>query len=256
MSNTTSDCEKFVLLLDAYRDGELDGDEKQNVATHVEQCGACQDRLAEIDFVANSLRNLPRVAPRRDFAEGIEKLVAPQKSSPKVVPLRKPTVIWTSLAAAAAAIALVVVAGRSLVAPPAAVVSVKPNEAPGIKSDGRQESPQVGERLTVVAEKSAANKRGPVDAAPQKSVPKGTKQKADRAPESVVAQNPARQTRTDEQGMPKTVAGQNPAVAQTGGNNMGPGSAEGVAVYVFEGRPVSEELGITTDEDGLYALKL
>lgn len=125
------DCRQCLEMLDAFHDMELSTDEAARVEMHLSDCSQCRLELAEIEKVVASLQALPAVEMKRDLADIIEsKIVAADIAQPQMpVPDggQAANVVSISLVrsrrwfyAAAAAAALIIFGLRQL-APPATV---------------------------------------------------------------------------------------------------------------------------------------
>ncbi|MDZ4837814.1 MAG: zf-HC2 domain-containing protein [Candidatus Melainabacteria bacterium] len=109
-------CKNVRELLSSYRDAELDSNERPMVEAHLEGCADCREELAAVEAVVQSLKRLPAATLSKDFSLDIESLIKKseaqkasenQTTEEKVIPLkRKKPVMW--LAAAAAALVLMV----------------------------------------------------------------------------------------------------------------------------------------------------
>lgn len=109
-------CKDMRELLSAYHDAELDSEERLAVQAHLESCADCREELAAVESVVKSLKTLPAVTLSKDFSMDIESLIkrseaetakqqAPAET--KVVPIsRSKPVLW--LAAAAVVVMLMV----------------------------------------------------------------------------------------------------------------------------------------------------
>jgi hypothetical protein len=67
MSPETNNCKSLYLLLDAYHDEELDSVERSQVEAHLSDCNDCQSKLSDIERVVSSLKNLPQMQMARDL---------------------------------------------------------------------------------------------------------------------------------------------------------------------------------------------
>lgn len=99
-------CEPYIELLDAYHDNEVSADEKEKVSQHLKSCEPCNTRLAEIGRLVAALKAMPRLAPSHDIVEKID-LGEKPKSNVLAFPGKKKIAV---IAAAAAAVALLAVA--------------------------------------------------------------------------------------------------------------------------------------------------
>lgn len=64
-------CQKIEILLSAYIDGEVTGEEKHLVDTHLQQCAACRTLLAEFSQLHLLYQDLEERAAPRDFRQRV-----------------------------------------------------------------------------------------------------------------------------------------------------------------------------------------
>ncbi|MBS1954878.1 MAG: zf-HC2 domain-containing protein [Cyanobacteria bacterium SZAS-4] len=289
MSNDFN-CKQLEPLLSAYHDGELTEAERADADRHLNGCADCQNRLLEISAVATSLKSLPRLNPKTDVAANIEQLIANQ---PKGISRIQPPVIWGAAGIAAAAAVLLVAGNFKAVTNQAnnpltansKTNQVMPKPMPNaVKSQELEIAHNLDttanpiQDFTEPAQISAHHD--------QSSAPNGTVSKkeggmptqhekptTDNNAKKNSKFNPHLQVASNgNEGATNAVATN--AVATASGSqsdasapqlianrNVGTASIGGadsslVAIYDTEQRGVTEELGITTDEDGLYAIKL
>lgn len=290
MSNDFN-CDQLEPLLSAYHDGELAEVERAAAEKHLNGCTACQNRLLEIAAVASSLKSLPRLNPKTDVAANIEQLIANQ---PKPTGRFGRPLVWGSVGIAAAAAVLIFAANFKDVsnlsgAPLSAssnshqtgtkhekehqaslqVATVnEPVKTPVQEPDGSTSSAQ--SNPVPVVENRNEEKTGVASATTKneakKTEPRG-KTSGDENSKNLSRFNPHQEVAEKSHEL-APVAGGNASGHHLDGSDdhliasakIGPGAIAAetnlVAVYDTEQHGVTEELGITTDEDGLYALKL
>lgn len=119
MQDATNHCDKIKELLSAYRDLELTDEENAQVERHLGTCHECAREASAIETVAATLSQVPRVTMKVDMADRLEAFIAAQaaeshrsetkveEKEQKVVSIKK-RLVWGSLAAAAAAAVLLV----------------------------------------------------------------------------------------------------------------------------------------------------
>lgn len=235
-------CKEIIPLLDAYFDQELNTAEKVGVEQHLAGCSGCSTRLASIELLVGSLKSMPQVKMKFDVTD------MPLPTS-KVVAL--PPRVWAAVGVAAAAVALLAVAtfnGNSL----KPVVAGKP-ASPHNHVSRENETPV---EPPAVANQNPTSKQS--------------------APHAQVAVQSARETGTANNGTVKTLTpvAANQANRRSAPNNIvnqasqqpmqlatqfAAPSAEKqeiVEVAVIEEGGLDDALGIATDEDGLYELKM
>lgn len=63
-----TECDNVREWLSPYLDGELDSDERQRVASHLESCQACREEYASLQKTVSLVQRIPVIEPRRPFA--------------------------------------------------------------------------------------------------------------------------------------------------------------------------------------------
>lgn len=267
MQDATTNCEKIKELLSAYRDLELNEEESAQVERHLSSCDECSRESNAIETVAATLSQVPRMSMKIDMADRLEALIASQanerpearkqateanveEKGAKVVPFNK-RLVWGSLAAAAAALLLLAAPYFTSHNDQIAKNDVK-QQAP-VKEETAQNQPLVAEEATP-GEKTAATNT-PVLPAPNAVVlqgpvsdPEKSKvQKALISKNETIAPAPA--------AVKKQVA---PKVAQKSREDATLDTIdETEALIAFSSDDnMFEDCGISTDEDGLYAIKM
>lgn len=272
MSSMNSQCEIFVPMLDAFVDNELDGSEKEQLAKHLSTCEDCKRSVEEIEALKATLSALPRRQMKFDLADNFDTVLAKQspsgvEPSGSVVPFRSKRK-WLVASASAAAVVVIVIAG--------AIVS-KGDHQQVAQSNSSDQSKAVAVRGAGksmngdLRDGGDLSQRDPHDdneqhekvaVAPATGLPPKQSQKIAGAHLSA---EPQRLTQ-DAQTAP--AAGNNSAApvvahedssktvitaAQSLGNRAG--SSELLALYEDDDG-ISSDIGVSTDEDGLYAIKL
>ncbi len=206
-----------------------------------------QPIAGEIDRVVSSLQQLVPIVCKRDFAENFESILASRSN--KVVAFKRP-VAWI-FAGVAAAMALLVVSlhmfasggGTPLVANTAG--SGRPIVA---GNEGRMSSKSIGAGSVApeVAEVPASNGGISTEALHDQQ----TRPAMVRTLKGGVTdiRNISRQGKTSQVGAPKNEIASTIPIDQRGDDNV-------IALYDGEASS-AEQLGMSTDEDGLYAIKL
>lgn len=290
MSNDFN-CDQLEPLLSAYHDGELTEPERAAAEKHLNGCTACQHRLLEISAVAGSLKALPRLNPKTDVAANIEQLIANQPKP--TVRFGRPLAWGAAGIAAAAAVLIFAVNVKDVNNLPGVSLTANSNaNQPETKHDTpHQSSVQIataGEPVKSVAQEPDHSERAPQSNANSIAENRtGEKTGVASATTKNDAKRPEAHEKTDRDKGSRNLSNYNahvevaeksrelsPAVGGTASGlrldgsddhliasaKIGPGAiaAESniVAVYDTEQHGVTEELGITTDEDGLYAIKL
>jgi len=107
------DCEKAVLEIQAWIDGELEPDGEAGLKKHLEQCSACRSLADHMKAVRENVRRIPRPVPspaldRRVIASFLSS--HPSKNRAPVM-IKQPFGLWLSKPAMAFIAAVVVVFG-------------------------------------------------------------------------------------------------------------------------------------------------
>lgn len=115
MSSKNSQCETFVPMLDAFVDNELEQSEKEQVQTHVQSCEYCKHQVKAIESLKASLASMPRRKMSLDLADNFDQILkkGPEDTAQKpsnVVPFAAKR-RWLVAAASAAAVAVIAIAG-------------------------------------------------------------------------------------------------------------------------------------------------
>lgn len=85
MDISNSTCSQMEQALDAYLDLELEPEAAQAVEHHLEACPACALRLKELESLVERLQSLPAPALSRDLADVIGDRILAQKTTPTSV---------------------------------------------------------------------------------------------------------------------------------------------------------------------------
>ena len=235
-------CQQFQLQLDAYHDGELASADKRAVEEHLSRCSDCVQTMAQIDRVVHSLKTMKPLAVSSALSARLDGIVA---NGAAVKPSRLPALsarLWAP-AAAAAAVLLMAIGAHFLPGNNAPVTAQLPAAGPHLGSQLSQ--PPVAEvartaqpeQLPIIEKKQAHDLQKPLVAEkPDAPVSKERSPGAASAPE--VASKPEQQSATA------------PAPA--------PAHAAGDELADLPSTPSSfnEALGVSTDEDGLYDIKM
>ena len=221
MLDQTTECSKVAPLLDAFHDGELSNEEKDAVATHLRSCEACQARLHEIEKLVVSLHGLPRLEMPHTLQLDWKALVERQADSEKTAPDSQPAVVKKE---------------EDKVIP----------FAPALKR--RRAIAAVAAGLVVLAGAAAIISQNPMPSpAPSVADKPVLPGQNGSAQEHVAA--PLIAAKENDGSKPGPAAGDSQAVKNAGNGEL-------IALYSADSNLVSEDIGIATDEDGLYALKL
>jgi len=258
------DCGEMHPLLDAFYDNELGPTEHEKVSEHLSGCEPCRHALADIGRIVVSLKNLPTLKPRRDVADNFEAVLA---AKTKVVAFKK-RVAWGSMGIAAAAAMI------------AFALHVGPTSAPGAVTVGANQtgpsqveiaatSPSAPEQISsgIQAQQNNGVQHTAASRPMETTANPSTQKRDEHAKDnhslqpSVVRQAPPMVAQNQDVAAPGkqiTAPAADVAPTQIADAQVAPLKQQGenvIALYDGEAN-AAEELGITTDEDGLYAIKL
>lgn len=264
MQDATNNCEKIKELLSAYRDLELTEEESAQVERHLSSCEECTRDASAIETVAATLSQVPRLSMQIDMADRLEALITAQaneqptetkvedkvQKEQKVVSIKK-RLVWGSLTAAAAA-ALLLVAAQYFTSHEEIAKNDLSPQAP-FKEEATQNQPLLAKE-TSPSQTTAANNNAtpaPNTVALQSGVSDNAKPKVQKAlisKNETIAPAPAA---VKKQSTP-TVA-KKPRVDATLDTID---ETEALIAFTSDDNNMFEDCGISTDEDGLYAIKM
>ena len=82
--------DRFRSKLSAFKDGELDGDLREQVSLHLRDCETCRKELAEFERVDSLVRGVPKIEPGEFFSmQIIAGISAKEWRHPDTAPLSK-----------------------------------------------------------------------------------------------------------------------------------------------------------------------
>ncbi|MCA9802848.1 MAG: zf-HC2 domain-containing protein [Cyanobacteria bacterium HKST-UBA02] len=246
----STDCKKINVLLDPYLDSELPGDSDiALVENHLAGCASCRDQLARLKSASDAIKSLPTLTMESDLSDDLSFL---EKGRDNLVAFRgesrsKQIYAWAGALAAALVLSLLSYAALNQTSQPEPAVAVKTPE----------QQPAVSAKVQPDRQEPAP----PAVASVQEHQPDGVE---------VASTNPALAPSKKDNGPEETPA---PAVADNHSDRSGmktppavavkavtcPGellSTEAVIAYDGEEDSGFADLGISTNEDGLYAIKL
>lgn len=258
MQDATNNCEKINELLSAYRDLELTQEESAQVERHLSSCEECTHQSNAIETVAATLSQVPRMSMKIDMADRLETLIAAQaneqpagskveEKEQKVVPFNK-RLVWGSLAAAVAA--LLVVAGSYFTThSDKQVANNGVQQLAPVKDEAPQSQPIVANGTTPGETTTADNGVAP---APNTVAANGGVEKP-KVQKPIISRN--------ETTSPAPVAVKNQAAPKVAKKTRVDATLDTIdeteALIAFSSDDnMFEDCGISTDEDGLYAIKM
>ncbi|MGD9684600.1 MAG: zf-HC2 domain-containing protein [Candidatus Obscuribacterales bacterium] len=245
----STDCKKINDLLDPYLDSELPGDSDiALVENHLAGCVSCRDQLTRLKSASDAIKSLPPLTMESDLSEDLSFL---EKGRDNVVAFKgdrsKQIYAWAGALAAALVLSLLSYAALNQSSQPEPVVAVKTPEQQPVAS--------------VKVQPDRHEPAPPAVASVQEHQPDGVE---------VASTGPAvAPSKKDNRPEEKPA----PAIADNHSDRSGgkappavavktvtcPGellSTEAVIAYDGEEDSGFVDLGISTNEDGLYAIKL
>ncbi len=256
-------CEQVRELLHDFHDAELSASERDSVQSHLDGCAACRSSLGEIQSLAALLRSLPRQEMTRDFADVLADQIDSSGRRGRVLPF-KATPALIGVAAAACLLVLVF-------------------SIPHLSNSGSGDSPQVansgGEGQSVYPTTSGATvaevkqneeveqpierltEASPVDQSSSTSTSTSNSAPVPKVvPEKVAEVNkPESVPLAVQDKAPDMVALHQAESAPVVQDKEQVQLLANEAVVAFDGDEpdnLFSQMGVGTDEDGLYAIKL
>lgn len=246
-STPDQSCQEIILLLDAYFDQELSTAEKADVERHLAGCSECSTRLASIGSLVGSLKAIPKVEMTRDITD----MPLPSR---KVVALQPR--VWAAVGVAAAVALLAVVTFNGGFLKPAVIADkpARPQNAVS-REDETPALPAVANQVQVQTPKQSASHAQVAVNTTHEATAHGTAHNGTVKPPTQVAKNQG----SLPQPAPNNTynqASQQPVQVATQSQSAGTEKRDMVEVAVIEEGGLEDALGIATDEDGLYELKM
>ncbi len=246
------ECDYARELLSAYRDGELDASEQASVEDHLKECTACQEELESVESVVRSLKALPSVSLTKDFSADIEALI--NKSEVPVQPIgRRPRAMW--LAAAAAVVSLLIAGGYYVTTGGGDRTTVATDTQSERPTDVQVQRPAVAQKIednTATAKPVVAETP---TAAPSNDKHKDTKELVAELPETAkIVSKIHKQPEDSNTTSGGKVGSASRHKAPADFNDL----TEDEALLAFSDSTDGDlfDTEISTDEDGLYAIKM
>ena len=246
-------CKPINELLDAYHDGELAEDEKKSVTEHLASCQACTNALAQIQQLVLGIKSMPMSMPSRDIVESLNFDQYEKKSN--VIPFSRKFGIGIG-AVAAAAVALVF-AFNSGHAPANSGANLANNNAPKtpVVQEEKQETPAIASNNTEVKTPEQQNENL------EEVQSQSSENIAENLPELKNGKGDAARRPSGESGLLASKPADNTATVRQEVLKIEPqkqsGTLNEVATIPDSGSMLgADALGIGTDEDGLYDIKI
>jgi anti-sigma factor RsiW len=287
MADTKENCLQYVPLLDAYRDSELADEERVAVQAHLDSCDQCCKRLEAINRLVAVLKEVSPIVAPRDYADEIEARLAnrkSEKSSEKVVSIGsagKRPIIWVASIAASLLLTFGLAQLISSNHSGSLQLTQSPTQSKNVAKKIALAPPEAGvltaqsglpQLHNAFLPSAITNGATPVKVSPQSVADKGTaRQQSQVADDSAaIAQTatlkmlPAKEDRLAVHISPQGQIASKKGNREITGDNVTsstPGDVDAaghslVAYYDQEQATIPEALGISTDEDGLYAIKM
>lgn len=268
--NLAPECQQIVLALDAYYDNELNEEERKGVERHLLSCEPCKKSLEATKQVSAALQSAPKATMQRDMSNELDEVLS---KSNNVVWFKRPLVAGSIAAAAAVAALALAPAMLPGIVPNVAkkpsdvnpvkqknesqiqpiAVQVKPETAPVIEKDK-----SVGTETRIAKDTTSTSPpvqhnqldmQSTTAQKPKTSAPSGTSSDKTQSTALVAKNDGATQSKTT----PLTAT--TTTTVATTVQNEEERSLQRLA-YFGEAEQNSMDVGISTDEDGLYAIKL
>lgn len=286
-------CKQIEESLDAFHDGELPAEERAPVQAHLQSCPSCVSKLGEINRVVHALKTMPRVTLSPEASVDLDKLLERQT---KIVRLRPKVWAPVAVAAAVAAIVVGFKSSGSFTAsspvtalnpnqsqsvqiasdasqrtsqrrsvatnpmlPPGTTASAVASKPPGVALPVRPDTGSAKGNLSaesLIAEKGVNHSIKSAKHGAQSATSCTASTIADAAAPSVHAKRSGLASSTSGSTMVATTPEHMPVSSEssTGGNNSP--SDDTIAELPGGGNSFNDALGISTDEDGLYDIKM
>ncbi len=247
----TPACDDIAELLDAYHDGELTAKEKSFVDKHLSLCDECPPKLREIRQLVAKVKSLPKVQSKENIIDKMDfgskpDLKVAESTKSNVLNFSRNAKVWFSAAAAVAAIALIF--GLSIKPTEVAVVNPNSNGAIQTKAPLKQPEPQIEkEDTTNVVPETASNveNEGAIQSKLNDGI--GKEEKSDSSAKKVeLAALPVE--------YPSTLPTKHEVINLDMQNKAD--KAEIAIMPENENGACADALGVRTDEDGLYEIKI
>lgn len=250
----SADCKRINALLDPYLDSELTSDSDiALVESHLDGCASCREQAVRLKSASDAIKSLPPVTMDRDLSEDLSFL---ESGGDNVVAFEgknrsKQIYAWAGALAAALVLSLLSYAALNQSSQPIPVVAEQPNLLE--RSQPENQEPAPISAPPVVA--SAPERPGAAEVAGTGPVepPRNPQNRLDNryTPAPVVAaDHSADLSNRAGREAPPVVAVKTVACP---GDLL---STEAVIAYDGEEDSGFVDLGISTNEDGLYAIKL
>lgn len=289
MNAKDDNCKDMKELISAYRDAELDANEHRRVEEHLASCSDCRNELAAVESVVQSLKTLAPVRLSVDFADDIEAILkraeagavkpdgeavsadsaskapsTPSTGGAKVIPFQRKSSrkMWLA-AAAAVTVSLVAAAYFGTTGGGPSIVADKPDAI--VKPVGDQQKQEIAdsniEQATVDANDEASSVE---NTALEVATTNGVSNDVEK--ENVNGQTPVVKAPTANKD--ETVIAQAPKISKptlASGDNRNARSdvfvddlSDNEALVALSDTYDDGDIfdGISTDEDGLYAIKM
>ncbi len=233
-NSSASDCGSFTELLDAYHDNELAAGERSDVEKHLSACNPCSQKLSDIAAVSSRLKSLPKIEPSRDI---VGEMQFENKQKNNVLPFRKHRIAIAT--AAAAAVAIVFAINFKPANQP--TVAVKPQTAPTLTAQQAMQTTAPAKQPSNETEQASAT-------APEIASNTGTEEATT---VGLAAPEPEQKQPTAQKQVPETQVADltKPKADDSKEQNE-------IALMPEITATGADALGIATDEDGLYDIKI
>jgi len=246
-SSFPHNCGSISEMLDAYHDNELADAEASQVRQHLSNCNDCTGKLENIESLASGLKSLPRLFAPHDIVEKIDFSKADTAKSPAPVQLSaqrqqkhsNKRVIWYGLGGAvAAAVVLVFSLSHS-------------TNTVGDRNLALKPSKQAGPELAV-----SPIKNDETAETNPKSTPETTNGSSNSVQEPIIAESSKQDNKTSAKDTPSQIATAKDTKPAPQTAPKADDTLTELALIPDTSAASADALGIGTDEDGLYDIKI
>ena len=290
MNAKDDNCKDMKELISAYRDAELDGDEHRRVDEHLASCSNCRDELAAVESAVQSLRSLAPVKLSMDFADDIESILkraeagvdkrgleptrlsevassapaAPSYDVGKVIPFTRKSnqKVWLAAAAAAITVSLLAAAYFGTTGGGPTVVANKSDTV--VNSADHTRKQELANSKSVETPVDSQDEKASFDqVAPEVATTDGVAQVEGKQTENNTSATKPLALHKDESVIAQAPKVSRPTVASVENRNartevyvddLSDNEALVALSDTYDDGDIFD--GISTDEDGLYAIKM
>ena len=254
-------CDEVLASLDEYHDNELAKEKRPSIEAHLENCDNCFKALASIQSISSLLRSIPKETLEVDFAERVDDLLEAKDNATvnqaNVVPFGRKAAL-----AFAAALLLLAIAGPTIIdsftSSSIKTANKQEEKIEMVATDPKPEgNNKVEENKTALEESNNRKEIANID------IEKDTIEKTTIAKEPPAKDKKIEINSVDDNQIATKPIKQNKVIPVAPPIKATPISqdqllaTEAVVAYDSdEDDDLFSQMGVSTDEDGLYAIKL